>query len=83
MFKNDDLFFALIIGLTISVCVGINPVCSACSLGLILTYILSNRYLKERFHNPDAAQIKADISKLKTKQDQIDLKNAFSGARNV
>lgn len=71
-------------GLIGAVCAGAvfgnNPASSAVVVFLLLAYSIADKYFHDSFHDEnkkEITQLKADYSKIKSKQDQMDLKGAF------
>lgn len=73
---------SLVTLMVVAVTIGPNPWPGAAGLLVLLAYRLGDRYFHDSFHDENKAliaKLSFDFQKLKSKQDQVDLKNAFGG----
>lgn len=72
----------LVCALIIAVAIGYNPACSAAALAILFAYRIAEKYFHNTFFDQsrrELAQLRIDFTKVKEKQDKLDLKGAFGG----
>lgn len=77
---DDRIWSPLIIGLTVSACLGHNPASSVAAIGVILVVAIADRYFTNCFfddHQKDIEKLQADYLRLKERQDKTELSGAF------
>ncbi len=85
MLKSElDLVFerSLVVALVVGAALGPSPACSALALLVLFSYKLADKYFHDNLHNEtrrELAKLREDFTKVKAKQDQGDIKAAFSG----